>query len=451
MSSQKEKVIQYIDRNTKNIVGFLCEFISKKSINRGTPCTGEELEAQDWLKEQFQSIGFDQVDYWFPDPQQRRPNVVGVIKGKGSERGRSLLLQGHVDVVPVPESELEQWHSNPWEGSVRDNEVFGRGASDTKGGNTAMIWAAKALIDCGIKLKGDLLVESVIGEESQEGETIGSADTIKRGHRADFAVVSEPTNCEIHTESPGVFLFELCVPGKSAHTATRNQVIFPQRYGIAAGPEVGVDAIARMKLFLDLFERLEVQWNHRWRSRVLGGGGYPLPMDKQGVGLFTINPSFIEGGTYLGSVPGFCKLTANVWYPSWMKVDDIIAELRDRVHSLAQTDDWLRENPPLLRAPVLQSWRPFKVEVDAEGVKTIASSYEEATGAKAIHSGFRATCDATWLNENGIPAVALGPGGLESGVHGANEHVPVDELIRCAKVYAITAINWCGVKKNGGS
>ena len=64
------------------------------------------------------------------------------------------------------------------------------------------------------------------------------------------------------------------------------------------------------------FERLELQWNQRWRGKVLGGGGYPVPMDKQGVGLFTINPSFIEGGTYIGSVPGYCKLTANVWYPS---------------------------------------------------------------------------------------------------------------------------------------
>ena len=94
-------------------------------------------------------------------------------------------------------------------------------------------------------------------------------------------------------------MFELTVPGKSSHTASRNQVIFPQRYGIDVGMTVGVDAISRMKMFLDLFERLELQWNQRWRSKVLGSGGYPVPNDKQGVWLFTINPSFIEGGTYL--------------------------------------------------------------------------------------------------------------------------------------------------------
>jgi len=443
MDSHKQKVIEYIDRNQSSIVRFLCEFISKKSINHGTAGTGDEGEAQDWMKSQFESMGFNGVDYWFPDEKQKRPNVVGTMKGKGD--GKALILQGHVDVVPVPDSERDQWISDPWRGTVRQGRVYGRGASDTKGGTTGMVWAAKAIRECGIRLKGDLLVESVIGEESQEGETIGAADTVRRGHKAPFAIVSEPTNCEIHTESPGVFLFELHVPGKSAHTASRNQVIFPQRYGIDAGPGVGVDAISRMKMFLDLFERLELQWNHRWRSQILGGGGYPVPNDKQGIGLFTINPSFIEGGTYLGSVPGYCKLTANVWYPSWKKVDEIIDELRERVHALAQTDDWLRENPPQLKAPVLQSWRPFRVPVDYEGVKTLAMSYEELTGEKAVHSGFRATCDATWLNEKGVNAVTFGPGGLELGVHGPNENVPIQELILCTKVYALTAINWCGV------
>jgi acetylornithine deacetylase len=306
-----------------------------------------------------------------------------------------------------------------------------------------MFWAAKALIDSGMELSGNLLVESVVGEESQEGETIGAADTVKRGHRADFAVVSEPTNCEIHTESPGVFLFELTVIGKGAHTASRNQVIFPQRYSIEAGPSVGVDAVSKMKLFLDLFERLELQWNHRWRSPVLGGGGYPVPNDRQGIGLFTINPSLIEGGTYLGAVPGYCKLTCNVWYPSWVTVSEVVDELQNHIDSISQTDDWLREHPPLFKAPAIQNWRPFRVDVEHPGVQTLARSFQEVAERTAIHSGFKATCDATWLNELGVPAATFGPGGLELGVHGPDEYVPIDDLILCTKVYALTALQWC--------
>jgi len=442
MESAKREILEYLDRNRTEIIDFLCEFISKKSVNPGTPGKGEELEAQNWIKEQFDGFGFDRVDYWFPDEEKKRPNVVGVIEGKG--KGRSLKLQGHCDVVPVPESELPQWTSDPWKGTVGDGRVYGRGASDTKGGNTAMFWAAKALIDCGIELEGDLYAESVVGEESQEGETIGAANTVKRGYKSSFAIVSEPTNCELHVESPGIFFFELLILGKSTHTGARNQVIFPQRYGLDTGSSIGVDAISKMRMFLDLFERLELQWNQRWRSQVLGGGGYPLPNDKQGVGFFTINPSFIEGGTYLGSVPGHCKLTGCVWYPGWVGLDAVIAELQERVSALAQTDDWLRETPPQLRAPVLQSWGPTKISVDHEGVKTLASSFEEVTGKKAIHSGFRAVCDATFLNDNGVPALPFGPGDLGAGVHGPNEYVLIDELIECAKVYATTALNWCG-------
>ena len=444
MESAKKEVLACLDRNRNEIVDFLCEFIGKKSINPGTPGKGEELEAQNWIRKHFDEFGFDKVDYWFPDEEKKRPNVVGVIKGRG--KGRSLKLQGHCDVVPVPEVELPQWASDPWHGTVRDGRVYGRGASDTKGGNAAMFWAAKAIIDCGVPLKGDLFVESVVGEESQEGETIGAADTIKRGYTADFAIVSEPTNCELHVESPGILFFDLLIVGKSTHTGARNQVIFPQRYGLGTGSEIGVDAISKMKMFLDLFERLELQWNQRWRSQMLGGGGYPIPNDRQGVGLFTINPSFIEGGTYLGSVPGYCKMTGCVWYPSWVDEAEVIQELRERVQALAQTDDWLKEHPPQLEAPVLQSWGPTRIPVDHDGVKTLAASFEEVTGRKAIHTGFRAVCDATFLNRNGVPAMTFGPGDLGAGVHGPNEYVPIDEVIACAKVYAITALNWCGQK-----
>jgi len=442
MNSEKKRILEYIDKNRGNIIDFLCEFISKKSINSGVPGTGEEINAQNWVKEQFENFGFDEVDYWFSDKQKKRPNVVGVLKGKNG--GRSLKLQGHCDVVPVPESELPNWFCDPWKGTVKNDKIFGRGASDTKGGNVAMFWAAKAIIDCGIELKGDLYVESVVGEESQEGETIGAANTVKRGYKASFAVVSEPTNCELHIESPGIFFFELLIQGKSTHIGARNQVIFPQRYGIPTGMSVGVDAISKITSFLQLFEKMELQWNQRWRGRILGGGGYPIPFDKQGVGVFTINPSFIEGGTYMGSIPGQCKLICAVWYPNWVNVNDVINELRERVQALALTDDWLRENPPRFKAPIIQNWRPFKISVDHEGVKTLAYSYEEVTGKKAIHSGFRAVCDATFLNEHGVPAMTFGPGDLGMGVHGPNEYVPIEQVIECTKVYAMTILNWCG-------
>jgi acetylornithine deacetylase/succinyl-diaminopimelate desuccinylase family protein len=441
MDSGKKVVLDYIDSHRKDIIDFLCEFISQKSINMGSPGTGEERNAQDWVAGRFGEMGFSRVDYWLPDKTQDRPNVVGVLEGRGN--GKALILQGHCDVVPVPDSEYEFWTCDPWKGTVRKGRLYGRGSSDTKGGNTAMFWAARSIIDCGIALSGDLIVESVIGEESQEGETIGAAATVERGYRAPLAIVSEPTNCEIHIESTGVFMFELAISGKSTHFAARNQVLYPQRYGIDHGPSVGVDAIAKAKLFIDLFARLEVQWNQRWQSPTLGGGGHPLSIDKEGVGLFNINVSFINGGSYIASVPGACTLTGLVSYPSWVDAEEVIAEIKEKILAVAQTDDWLNDNPPKFQAPVVL-WKPYQLPQDHKGVSVISASYEEATNETAIISGFRGSCDSTFLNVLGVPAVTFGPGSLGFGVHGPDEYVPIEDVILCTKVYALTALNWCG-------
>lgn len=442
-SEALNKVIGYIDEHKEEIIHFLSRMISIPSVNEGTPESGKELKIQNWIRDQFEQFGFDKVDYWAVDKKGIRPNVVGVIQGR--DGGKSLILQGHCDVVPVPKTELVQWKYDPWSGKISEGRICGRGSSDTKGGNAAMFWAAKALIDCEMKLKGDLCVESVVGEESSEGRSIGAAATVDRGYRAPFAIVSEPTNCEIHLESPGIFFFELIIRGKATHTASRNMVIFPQRYGIPNGIEVGADAIARMKLFLDLFERLEVQWNQRWRGELLGAGGYPVPLDKQGIGLFTINPSFIEGGSYLGAVPGYCKLTCCVWYPNWIKKEEVIAELDRHIKAIASTDEWMKDNPPEFNAPIMQDWEPTKVSKNNEGVRVLVASFKQATGKDAIQTGFRAVCDATFLGDKGIPAAVFGPGDLGMGVHGPNEYVPIDQVIDCTKVYAAMVMNWCGL------
>ncbi len=187
MNSAKQRVEEYIDARKEEIIEFLCDFVGFKSINPGIPEKGEELEAQKWVRERFKESGLDKVDLWAVDEEKKRPNVVGTVKGRG--KGKALIYNGHCDVVPVGENELKRWTKDPWKALVEDGRVYGRGASDMKGGLTSMFWAAKALIDNDIHLEGDLYVESVVGEESVEGRTIGAKATVDRGYRAPFAVV----------------------------------------------------------------------------------------------------------------------------------------------------------------------------------------------------------------------------------------------------------------------
>ena len=436
---EKDRIFSYIDGHTNEIIGFLQKYIGIPSVNNGQQNGGEEKEVQEWLADILGSFGLF-IDKWAADADGIRPNVVCVLEGSGG--GNNLILNGHSDVVPI--NEPEKWTTNPWEASLSDGRLYGRGASDMKGGNTAAIWALKALKDSGIKLKGDVYLELMVGEESCEGQTIGTASAVDRGYKAPFAIVLEPTNLEIHTASVGLFFFELIVPGKAVHVSSRNQVVFPQPYGLEAGHTVGVDALKKSLPFIDLFERLEIQWNQRWRDPVLGGGGHPVS-DKQGVGVFTVNPALIEGGTYLGSLPGHVKLVYSVWYPTGAAPESIWEEIRACVDAIASTDDWLKINPPVLNIPVLQEWKGFRVPESEPGIPVLGNSIKGVLKRDAVISGFKAVCDATFINERNIPAVICGPGSLSYGVHGDNEYIPVKEVLEAAKIYASFIIDWCGV------
>ena len=436
--TDKETVFRYIEKHNEDIIDFLKKYVGIPSVNTGVKGEGREKDVQEWLAGCMDSFGFN-VDIWAEDTDKKRPNMVGIFRGIGS--GNDLILNGHSDVVPV--SEPEKWTEDPWKAAVKDGKVFGRSTSDMKGGNTAAIWALRALKDCGVKLKGNVFIELMAGEESCEGNTIGTVSAIDRGYKAPFAIVLEPTNLEIHIASAGLFFFELVIPGKAVHVSSRNQAVFPQPYGIECGHKVGVDALKKSLPFIDLFERLEIQWNQRWRDPVLGGGGYPVS-DQQGVGVFTINPALIEGGTYLGSLPGHVKFIYSVWYPAGMAVESIWDEIKKCVNAIASTDDWLQKNPPVLNIPVLQEWKGFSVSEKEQGVGILKNSIKDAVGHEAVISGFRAVCDATFINDRGIPAVICGPGSLSFGVHGDDEFIPVSDVIDAAKIYASFIMDWCG-------
>jgi acetylornithine deacetylase len=451
--TSKQKILKYIDESREEIVDLLCKLIEMKPVNPGEPEKSNEKPAQDLLYKKLKEYGFSKVDYWTEDPLKKRPNVVGIFEG--IEEGKPLIYNGHIDVVPVPESQIPKWTVNPWKPTVEADKVYGRGASDMLGGIVAMIWGVKSLIDNNVTLKGNVYVESVVGEESVEGKTIGTASTIRRGYTAPFAVIADTTNCEIHTITCGTFIFEMTVLGKEIHTCMKNLTQYPQRFGIPQGSKVGVDAINKCVRFIEAFERLEKNWNMRWRHRILGGGGYPSPNDSQGVGVFSITPTLIEGGQFVAALAGSCKITCQVYYPPWVDVKEVWNEVKKVIESVSVTDDWLKDNPPRVKIDkslegeeeFIAPWGPSEVPIEHSGCQTLAASWKEATGKDVIFSGLKAVDDAAWFREGGIPAVTLGPGDLSMGAHGVDEYVPIENILQCCKTYAMMAINWCGTTK----
>jgi len=441
MNNTEIKILSEIDKRKDELIDYLKKLISFPSENEGIPGTGKETELQNYLYKDLMEAGFDRVEKVSSNNSNERPNVIATLKGTKTEN--SLLFNAHADVVPVKKEEKKKWFNNPYKAVIKNGLLYGRGASDCKGGLASIIFASKILKDLKINLNNDLYLLSSVGEESQEGETIGAALIVERGYKAKLAIIAEPSNCEIHIESPGVFFFELIIPGKEAHTCARNQILFPQRYGLPSGSEVGVDAIAKAIPFIKLMQNIETENCHKWKSSTLSGGGYPIPSDKQGLGFFTITPTKMQAGEYIGAVCGHASIIFVVWYPNWLKEEEVASEIKDKVMHLAKTDDWLAKNPPEFIYPTLQNWRPFKNSIDNSGVKLLGNTLKELQKQPVIYSAFRAVCDGTFLQDKGIPSVVFGPGGIDMSVHGPNEFVKIEELLKCAKTYALFAYRWC--------
>ncbi|MCE5281117.1 MAG: ArgE/DapE family deacylase [Deltaproteobacteria bacterium] len=437
----KDALYRFIDEHRDHIVGDLVTMISIPSVNNSENWEKDNEKAfQEWFAQRCKKIGLA-VDMWAEDAKQLRPNVVAMRSGSGG--GRSLMFNGHCDVVPVQDP--GNWMYEPFSGKIVDGKIYGRGASDMKAGLAACIWTMEALNACGVKLKGDAFIASTAGEESGEGETIGAASVIRRGYRPDFGIIGEGTNLELRIASSSIFMFELTVRGKAVHGKCRNQVLYPQPNQLPSGPSVGVDALEKALPFIEMFRRMEFEWNHRWKHPVIGSGGHPVK-DSQGVGAFCINPAIIKGGIYRASINPFIKINYMVWHPPEISRDSVVEEIKRKVDALAQTDDWLAENPPEIKVPYpRRPWEGFNTQEGCEGVTVMKKTFRELFGQDISVTGMRAVCDGTWFERAGVATVLLGPGSTLQGVHGDNEFVYIDNIIKCIKIYSSYAIDWCGL------
>jgi acetylornithine deacetylase len=137
---------QYIDTEKDRMLATLQKYIQFRSINNEMLEEGQKSEmvdCQKWVSSELESLNyFDKVEYY--ELEEGRPNVAALKRGSGG--GRSLMLNGHSDVVVVSQEQEESWTTlAPFDGGVQDGKVWGRGATDMKAGNTAAIYAAKAL------------------------------------------------------------------------------------------------------------------------------------------------------------------------------------------------------------------------------------------------------------------------------------------------------------------
>jgi len=413
----RSKLQDRVDRLVPDLVRFAQALVRAKSV------TGEEGPAQGVVEDKLRSMGA-KVDRWCPRPSDyrgheafiareanvgRRPNVVG--RFAGTHPTKTLAFNGHIDVVP--EGEPSSWRHPPYAGSIAGGKLYGRGACDMKAGLAATIFAVEALLETGVSLKNDILVESVIGEESGG---MGTLATIFRGYIPDATIIAEPTNLELAIAQSGCLMLRIEVRGKAAHGASRY---------------MGVSAVEKFQPILATLQALE---GRRMQSRKLPlymGIPNPVPLS---IGT-------VQAGNWDSTVPE--ALVAEGRYGVWPgeRLEEARSMLEKAVAGASSKDDWLSAHPPKLTWFGPQ-WESAELPRTHWLVRLVEESCRRALGHTPRLAGTTGGTDMRlYTSVARKPAVIFGPGD-DSTAHFSNENVKISDVVRACKVYAMAALAW---------
>ena len=430
----RQKVLQWIDDQREEIISFLQELIRIPSVNPwflDEPGPDYEKQVQDAIAKRLQALGAS-IDQWEPDAQalarykgyagyyadhtfEGRPDQVAILKGTGG--GRSILLTGHIDVVKAGSG----WTVDPFGGVRKDGLIYGRGTVDMKGGIAAMIMAAEAILRCGYKVGGDILVGTVVDEEAGGMGTLAFVD---RGYRADACIMTESTDLNVAPLCRGILWGKLIIQGRSGH------IELPQGDWRDGG---AVDAIQYARLYLDQFERMNRDWALHKRHPYM-----PIPCQ--------LHVAQVNAGEYPTAFANRAELVFDAQYLPAERDEmrlggKVKKEIEDYVAAVAATDPWLRQNPPQIEWLIDADCA--ETPADHEFVQLCAAELQEL-GYPSHIEGVCAHTDMGWFVNVGIPTINFAAGNMRVA-HQNDEYLSEEGLLQTTRMIALTIMDWCGI------
>jgi acetylornithine deacetylase len=421
-----------LERQSDDLVEFLQQLVACRSDSQSEDNSEFESEATrclDLIAAKLEALGLD-IERWTEPP--RYPALAARLPGTGG--GRSLAINGHIDVVPVGDDST--WSYPAWGDDVADGKLWGRGACDMKAGVAAGVFAVQALVESGTELAGDLWLHFVADEEVVGWST---RRLVARLPKVDAVIVAEPTELQIQPVEGGLVHMRIEIEGRESHAGNRYKAI----HAGGRGPEGGVNAIEKGILVAQALQRLERDWAIE-RSHPLLPPGFNSIMP----GMIVGGPGGGEDGKLNlianpGTSPNYCSLEYNIWYLPNETFDEIRDEIEAFVGAIAQTDPWLREHPPRFTWKTRNVFFP-PVDTPADHpIVTAVSHAVRSVGRRVEIVGFTAASELAWYAEQGIPGVIFGPGSIAQA-HSPDEYVELHQLRDAVKVIARTAAAWCG-------
>jgi succinyl-diaminopimelate desuccinylase len=369
---------------------------------------GDEQEVAHFLSRTLSDLGF-KVDQY--EVASKRVNVVATLRGTGG--GRSVLFNGHTDVVPAGPRDL--WKKDPFGGEFDGTRIWGRGTADMKGALGSIIIALKALVDCGIAFAGDVILHAVADEEAN---SLGTKYMIeKKLAKADFAIVGEGSvandSVYIRPSVRGISWLTLKTVGRAAH---------------ASNPAHGVNAILGMSEILLALKDLQLP--HKVHKLL------PEP---------TISPgTVIRGGIKTNVIPPECYADVDIRTVPGMQRSDVLSAVTDVISRIE------KETPGLTASITNVTWGdPAEIPDDHELVQCAKRAVKQVAGYEPKFRGGYGTNDSRLLiNDAKIPTLCgFGPGDDAHGnAHGPDENVSLASLLIFAKAYALMTLWLSGPK-----
>jgi len=427
------RALDAVDALRDEIIGLSQTLVRFDSVNQ--PPWGNEGPCQAFVAGQLRELGL-QVETFTPDEvpgiqddpaylpgrdYTHRPNVVGVLKGRGG--GRSLHLAAHADVVPI--GDRSEWTVEPFGGQIIDGKIYGRGAIDDKDGLSGILGALHALRRAGIRLQGDLIVSSSVDEEFAGGN--GLLAVVRRGYLGDAAINCDGLQFLLWTANTGGGPFRILI---------QSRVDAPQ-----PTPSMRrVQAACR-----DALTDLSREWRARYWPHPLYPPGTPWIMRKEPIevkvweeGLTNWNwqshgPACGVGG-YATTLPGQDRNRAKA---------EIVAAVERAYESCHAAD----VHPPRVEW-VYRFMDACEVSAGEPIIATVREAYHRVTGQTTrLEGGPRSDLHMLTLHGK-VPTVSFGVGAVFSGrhaAHGSDERIDIEgELIPYVKTLALAIIAWCG-------
>lgn len=401
-----QRLLDTVD--AKEALDFLAAMIRFKSYS-GTP---GETELARFMVERMQAAG---IDGRLQHVEDERYNAIGTRAGSGG--GKSLLFNGHMDTNPA----TDDWTIDPWGGLYDDDFIYGIGVSNMKAGDAAAFMALKSLIDAGVELKGDVILEFVVGE-LQGG--VGTVKAIEEGVTADYFVNMEPTDLNGLTLHAGSYNVVVELTGVTRHMSKR---------------EEAVDAIAAAAKFIPRFNAMTF-------SGAANEDHAAVNRANIGVMRGSLTPEFHDWRP--PQVADFARLSGTVRYGPSQSVESTLEDIGKLLAELEAEMPGLKARAYKAHAGERPSMLPFEIAKDARLVEAVSGAYRQVRGTEQPLGPVRPYCyygtDAAHLQHRlGMEGMVCGPGGRYNTM--PDEKVDIPDYLDMIRVYMLTILDICEV------